>query len=249
MQQGSQARSVRSGRQGTGGPGILVAVLTVLLAAALAAESQAGPTDVSSLCEGAARDASALTGVPLAVLQAIALAETGRRLPGAGGTMRPWPWTVNHAGDGHWFDTQEQALAYATAARDQGISNIDLGCFQINHRWHSNAFASLQAMFDPAQNALYAARFLRSLYQKYGDWSQAAGAYHSTTPEYAARYRERFDALYAALEGQDMAVVLASAPAALRPNRFPLLRVGARGAGASLVPLAGGGQSLIARTP
>jgi len=104
-------------------------------------------------------------------------------------------------------------------------------------------------MFDPAQNALYAARFLRSLYQKYGDWSQAAGAYHSTTPEYAARYRERFDALYAALEGQDMAVVLASAPAALRPNRFPLLRVGARGAGASLVPLAGGGQSLIARTP
>jgi len=221
----------------------------VLLAAALAAESQAGPTDVSSLCEGAARDASALTGVPLAVLQAIALAETGRRLPGAGGTMRPWPWTVNHAGDGHWFDTQEQALAYATAARDQGISNIDLGCFQINHRWHSNAFASLQAMFDPAQNALYAARFLRSLYQKYGDWSQAAGAYHSTTPEYAARYRERFDALYAALEGQDMAVVLASAPAVPQPNLFPLLRIGARGAGASLVPLAGGGQSLIARAP
>lgn len=207
------------------------------------------PVDSSGLCDGAAQNASALTGVPLAVLQAIALAETGRALPGAGGVLRPWPWTVNQDGDGHWFDSQAQALDFATTARDQGISNFDLGCFQLNHRWHADAFPSLQAMFDPQQNALYAARFLQSLYQKYGDWSQAAGAYHSNTPEYAARYRERFDALFAGLEGGNPAPRQASAPVAPRQNLFPLLRVGARGAGASLVPLPGGGQSLIAREP
>jgi len=213
--------------------------------------SHARPSDIADLCDGAARAASALTGVPLAVLQAIALTETGRHLPGAGDGLRPWPWTVNQAGEGHWFDTQEQALTYATEARDQGISNIDLGCFQLNQRWHGDAFPSLQAMFDPPQNALYAARFLRSLYQDSGDWSQAAGAYHSNTPDFAARYRERFDVLLAGLEGQDLALALAPVATAAVPrqNLFPLLRVGARGAGASLVPLLGGGQSLIARAP
>lgn len=223
--------------------------MAVVLAWVPPCASQARTSDIADLCDGAARAASALTGVPLAVLQAIALAETGRALPGAGGVLRPWPWTVNQAGDGHWFDSQAQALDFATTARDQGISNFDLGCFQLNHRWHADAFPSLQAMFDPQQNALYAARFLQSLYQKYGDWSQAAGAYHSNTPEYAARYRERFDALFAGLEGGNPAPMQARAPVAPRQNLFPLLRVGARGAGASLVPLPGGGQSLIARAP
>lgn len=223
--------------------------MAVVLAWVPPCASQARTSDIADLCDGAARAASALTGVPLAVLQAIALTETGRHLPGAGDGLRPWPWTVNQAGEGHWFATQEQALAYATEARDQGISNIDLGCFQLNQRWHGDAFPSLQAMFDPQQNALYAARLLRSLYQKYGDWSQAAGAYHSNTPEYAARYRERFDALFAGLEGGNPAPMQVSVPVAPRQNRFALLRVGARGAGASLVPLPGGGQSLIARLP
>jgi hypothetical protein len=37
-------------------------------------------------------------------------------------------------------------------------------------------------------NVDYAARFLHSLYGETGDWMQAAGAYHSRTPDKAAIY-------------------------------------------------------------
>ena len=47
-------------------------------------------------------------------------------------------------------------------------------------------------MFDPDMNALYAARFLSELYREFGDWTGAAGAYHSRTPEYADRYKVKF---------------------------------------------------------
>lgn len=228
---------------------ILAVVLPVILILPLISASQAKTADFADLCESAAREASALTGVPFAVLQAITAVETGRHLPGSDRQLHPWPWTVNQAGDGHWFDTKEQALAYATAARERGISNIDIGCFQLNHRWHADTFASLQAMFDPRKNALHAAEFLRSLHDKYGDWSEAAGAYHSKTPEYAARYRIKFDAVLAGLAGQALPTVQDYAVLVPRQNGFPLLKVGARGSGASLVPLSGGGQSLIARQP
>ena len=52
-------------------------------------------------------------------------------------------------------------------------------------------------MFDPEWTATYAAQFLRTLYEERGDWSAAAGAYHSLTPEFANIYRARFDKIVA----------------------------------------------------
>ena len=60
---------------------------------------------------------------------------------------------------------------------------------QINYRWHGHAFPSLDDMFDPEWTATYAAQFLRTLYEERGSWSEAAGAYHSLTPEKAQIYR------------------------------------------------------------
>lgn len=37
-----------------------------------------------------------------------------------------------------------------------------------------------------------AARFFKALYDEFGDWSQAAGAYHPRTPTYADRHSARF---------------------------------------------------------
>jgi hypothetical protein len=54
-------------------------------------------------------------------------------------------------------------------------------------------------MFDPEWTATYAAQFLRSLYEERGSWSEAAGAYHSLTPELAQVYRLRFDRLLAGI--------------------------------------------------
>ncbi|HEX9858725.1 MAG TPA: lytic transglycosylase domain-containing protein, partial [Paracoccaceae bacterium] len=152
-------------------------------------------------------------------------------------------------GDGHWFATREEALAHAAVALDAGRRNLDLGCFQLNHRWHAGGFPSLEAMLDPAANALYAARFLQRLHETHGDWSRAAGAYHSNTPEFAERYRTRFDSLLAGLDGRTLAQPRAVAALAPRRNSFPLLRAGAAGSGGSLVPLPDSGRRLIGGQP
>lgn len=143
------------------------------------------PDDPAALCEEATHRASAEAGVPLAIMQAIALTETGRQ---SDGRARPWPWALNFGGPGAWFQDRDSALAALRAALAQGRRNIDVGCFQINHRWHAEAFASVEEMIDPLSNARHAAKFLRALHAETGSWMAAAGAYHSRTPAHATRY-------------------------------------------------------------
>lgn len=208
----------------------------------------ANPWDVlPRLCEEAAARASARSGVPLSVLRAIALTETGRTRDGA---FRPWPWTVNMEGAGKWFDSFEEARAYVAQHHARGARSYDVGCFQINYRWHAQHFASLDAMFDPLTNARYAARFLSELHGETGDWSAAAGAFHSRTEVYASRYRKIFDRHRQRLGGSpevreeryavsanDNQPVEPATPAAPRANAYPLLRGGTTGALGSLVPV------------
>ncbi len=248
-------RSLRA----AGAPAALIALL--LLLAAGGARASADP---SALCDQVASEASRRTGVPLSVLQAISLTETGRK---RGGAFRPWPWTVNMEGEGHWFASEDEARAYVYREYRRGARSFDVGCFQINFKWHGQAFRSIEEMFDPLANAIYAARFLQALHREQGDWGRAAGAYHSRTPEFADRYQARFERLRAGLAagaGQDIPeipeipdIVAAAGdgpaasdiPAAVRINRYPLLQTGGSGGLGSLVPLgAGGAGSLFADT-
>ena len=77
------------------------------------------------------------------------------------------------------------------ALQAQGVRSIDVGCMQVNLMHHPNAFASLDEAFDPPSNALYAARFLNTLYGASGSWLQATAAYHSETPAIGADYQRR----------------------------------------------------------
>lgn len=156
------------------------------------AEASAVPT----LCEQAIRAVSGQSGVPERVLRAIALTESGRNVDGA---MRPWPWAVNVAGTGRYFETEAEAVTHLRGAYLGGERNFDVGCFQLNFRWHGQAFGSIQAMFDPMSNASYAADLLARHFRKTGDWILAAGRYHSGTPDIAARYRARFQRMLAML--------------------------------------------------
>jgi len=146
--------------------------------------------NISGICDQAAIAAARRHDVPPDVLFAITRTETGRLDKGK---LRPWPWTVNMEGVGRWFETEDAARAYVFANFKRGARSFDVGCFQINYKWHGNAFRSIDEMFDPDENADYAARFLAKLYAEFGNWSQAAGAYHSRTPEFASRYAARFD--------------------------------------------------------
>lgn len=175
----------------------MVLVCTSAIANAAPIPETSSP-DASVICESAATDASVVTGVPLSVLRAISLTETGRK---ANGDFRPWPWTVNMEGKGYWFDTRDEALAFVYKEYKRGARSFDVGCFQINFKWHGEAFTSIEQMFEPRPNGVYAARFLASLYAETGSWSAAAGAYHSRNPQFAEEYRKRFDRIHERVAG------------------------------------------------
>jgi soluble lytic murein transglycosylase-like protein len=211
----------------------------------------AASPQVSALCDLAARRAARDQGVPLDVLRAITRTETGR---GGKQGLQPWPWTVNMEGAGKWFQTEDEARAYVFSHFKRGARSFDVGCFQINFKWHGQAFDSIDQMFDPVANAQYAARFLRDLHNEFGDWSKAAGAYHSRTPTYANRYTARFDRVRAQLKPVETVAALpvertrqratftAPQPLVNLHNPSPLIAQGTARMG-SLVPLNGGGSS------
>jgi hypothetical protein len=192
------------------------------------------------ICDAVAAQVARESGVPLGVLQAITRTETGRRREGR---VQPWPWTVNMEGRGVWFDTPDEARAYVFEHFKRGARSFDVGCFQINYRWHGQHFASIEEMFEPLANGRYAARFLSELHAELGNWSAAAGAYHSRTPTFANRYRAIFDRHRAAVEGNPPevsdATMARSQVREPRQNTFPLLQSGAGVSLGSLVPLAG----------
>ena len=157
----------------------LALVLAVLAAAASARAEAPGEPDPSALCDAAIVKGARRGGVPVEVLFAVALTETGQHRDGR---MRAWPWAINREGKGYWFKTRDEALAFGQQSLAAGRKSFDVGCVQINYRWHGHAFPSLEDMFDPEWTATYAAQFLRTLYEERGSWSEAAGAYHSLEP-------------------------------------------------------------------
>ncbi len=132
--------------------------------------------------------AAAERGIPAKLLPAISRVESGR-LDAATGRVRAWPWTINVEGVGHFFDTKEQAIAEVSALQAKGVRSIDVGCMQVNLMHHATAFPSLDAAFEPATNAAYAARFLSALYGKFKDWNLATAAYHSQDPVRGEEYQ------------------------------------------------------------
>ena len=193
--------------------------------------------DPGALCDAAAQTAATESGVPADILLAITRAETGRR---NNGVFRPWPWAINDNGQGYWFSNQDEALKAASDRMAVGDDNFDIGCFQINTHWHGQSFTSLADMFDPTQNARYAAAFLTELSHETGDWDKAIAAYHSRTPELAGPYLDRVTALRGLTPTPAAPGVQTAAATPDRPNLFPLLKAGARGATGSLVPMQDG---------
>lgn len=232
--------------------GLSCTVLTYFAFLAAVQAEPRGAISIAAICDSAAMVASSESGVPHDVLRAISLTETGRT---SDGQFAPWPWTVNMEGVGKWFDDVGEARGYVDRHFARGARSFDVGCFQINYKWHGDAFASIDEMFDPISNARYAALFLSELYQEFGSWSKAAGAYHSRTPKFAKRYSARFNRIRASLSESDLKeatlIVAPHNPSVgtleeLR-NSYPFLSASGERRGASLVPLARSGPSLLAR--
>ena len=72
-----------------------------------------------------------------------------------------------------------EAMARFAQAKGRGAKFIDIGCMQINHRFHGADFRSLSEMFDPARNVEYAANFLKALKAQEGSWTLAVARYNA----------------------------------------------------------------------
>lgn len=141
-------------------------------------------------CRSAVAAAETSGGIPAKLLAAISRVESGRP-DGTSGHIDPWPWSVNADGQSYVFATKDQAIAAVTTMEASGVRSIDVGCGQINLMYHPNAFPNLEVAFDPVANANYAARFLHALFVRTGDWTKAAGMYHSATPAFGAPYLQK----------------------------------------------------------
>jgi len=125
-----------------------------------------------NVCEQELVRASALHNVPLGMLYAVGLSESGH-----GGSLQPY--ALNIDGRSAFEANKTAALRAFRRAKLGGAKQIDIGCMQINHRYHSESFASLEEMFDPAKNVTYAARFLSELKEREGTWTKAIARYHA----------------------------------------------------------------------
>ena len=102
-----------------------------------------------------------------------------------------WPWSVNVNGKGYRYKTKDEAVAAVKKFQKQGYKSIDVGCMQINLKFHGREFESVEDAFEPQKNVEYSAKFLANLYKKYGNWQKAATTYHSKVPSHASIYRNR----------------------------------------------------------
>lgn len=183
----------------------------------------AAPRAGNGVCEKAVAAASAGHQLPPGLLSAIATVESGRLDPRTG-RMKPWPWTIDANGTGSMYDSAQSAIQAASAFEAAGITSLDIGCLQVNLAQHPDAFQTLAQAFDPAANADYAAAFLASLEQKFGNWPQAVAAYHSQTPALGQPYAAK---VYAAWQAAPNAAPAALAAAftdqggAGMPNALP----------------------------
>ena len=167
-----------------------ILVLFALLTGAL---PQPAAADDVTACNAAIATAERKTAMPKRMMGTIALVESGRVV---GKRVVPWPWSINVGGTGYYYASKEEAIEAVRTFTAAGQKSIDVGCMQINLAAHPAAFDSLDTAFEPAANADYAARFLRTLYQQSGHFSTAMTAYHSQTPEYANDYARRLLAVW-----------------------------------------------------
>ena len=130
------------------------------------------------------------------LLHTIASVESGKFVKSRNKRVA-WPWTVHANGKGYFFNSKEEAVNAVKDMQDSGLKNIDVGCMQINLRYHGGNFSSLEDAFDPKKNVSYSASFLKKLHKRTANWEKTAMHYHSKNAKNGARYKARLEKHFA----------------------------------------------------
>jgi soluble lytic murein transglycosylase-like protein len=123
-------------------------------------------------CEREMARAAQAENIPLSVLYAVGLTETGQR-----GLLQPYAMNID--GAARVAQSLPEAAAMVRQAQARGAKLIDIGCMQINQRYHGAHFPSLEAMFDTRRNVAYAAHFLKELRAREPSWTLAVARYNA----------------------------------------------------------------------
>jgi soluble lytic murein transglycosylase-like protein len=126
--------------------------------------------------------------IPSTVLYAIALQESGRSV---NGKLRPWPWTLNIAGRGYYFESQDAACNKLTVTlRSISAKRVDVGLGQINVGYHGHRVSKPCDLLNPYLNLSVAGKILTEQHRPGQDWLITMGKYHSpANGSAAAKYR------------------------------------------------------------
>lgn len=159
---------------------------------------QISTAHASNVCLDALRSAEEKMGIPEGLLAAIGRTEAWRP-----SRRQIWPWTVVIDGTPHYLEDQESAVKMVLKSLGDGRTNIDVGCTQVNLRWHGRS-RSAETLLDPTSNALYAASHLVDLYARFGSWKTAVARYHSADSNRGMRYACRVARSYAQMADEDL---------------------------------------------
>ena len=144
-------------------------------------------TDINS-CNFLTEKYGKLYNLPSKLLTSIALVESGIKKNNQ--HFRSWPWTLNVSGKSIYFDTKEEMLNYLKQSLPEKKS-IDVGCMQINTKYHLKNFKDLNQIIEPEENVKYAAIFLSKLFKQYRSWNEAIARYHSSLPKRKEKYLKK----------------------------------------------------------
>ncbi|MCP4395619.1 MAG: lytic transglycosylase domain-containing protein [Alphaproteobacteria bacterium] len=147
------------------------------------------------LCYNATTKKEAKSAILPNLLTAISVVESGRAAPNGGTASRrarsAWAWTVTANGKGHYYPSKQEAIAAVKDLQSFGVESIDVGCMQVNLKYHADAFGNLGQAFDPKRNVEYASKFLTKLHKETGSWITAAQYYHSRNKTKGSAYVQR----------------------------------------------------------
>ena len=174
-------------------------ILFTLIFLSLINETFADDIKKLNLCEKTINNIELQTDIPKGLLLGIGKAEAIRKL---NNKYIIWPWTINHAGKSLFFDTKKQMTNYVFKNLQKNDLNIDVGCMQINIKWHKNNFKKIADMFEVSPNISYAASFLLQLKNKHGSWDKAIKHYHSSDPKKNIPYLIKVKSFWKRLEGK-----------------------------------------------
>jgi hypothetical protein len=159
-------------------------LLTAGLLATTAQSTSSAPSrnQTGGECETHVAETALKTEVPIGVLYAVGLTESGQ-------ASSMTPLALNIGGKSVLAKDKAEALMLIEQAVKSGDSMVDIGCMQINYRYHAENFGSVEEMLDPQRNVKYGAEFLMKLQRQHGSWTKAIAHYHASARNPAAQRR------------------------------------------------------------